>query len=151
MTLCNVYFTFVDQNPNVMITPSPSAAPKRTHGLFVAVVVWVLTYFVCRIILQKVGVAPLPGVVLSILPVLAFAFLVHRFIGSIASMDELERRMHLEAAVFGFTFSMALVMFLGLLDFSVRVNPDDWGHRHMVPYFVVFYFFGLWMARRKYR
>ncbi|MBK9177901.1 MAG: hypothetical protein IPM46_16540 [Flavobacteriales bacterium] len=133
------------------MTSKPTSPTRSAPSLLTAVIIWVLTYLVCRIVLQKVGVPPLPGVLLAVLPVLAFAWLVFCFFRSIATMDELERRMHLEAAVCGFTLSLALVMLLGLLGFTVRVNPDDWSHRHLMPWFVIFYLLGLVIARCKYR
>lgn len=65
-------------------------------------------------------------------------------------MDEVERRIQLEATVWGFTLSLLLLMTLGLLDLVVSLNKEDWGYRHLIPYFFVFYFFGIFISKRKY-
>lgn len=66
-------------------------------------------------------------------------------------MDEVERRIQLEATVIAFTLALLLVMTLGLLDLVVILNKEDWGYRHLIPYLFIFYFAGLLISRRKYR
>lgn len=41
-------------------------------------------------------------------------------------------------------------MTMGLLDLVVVLNKEDWSFRHLVPIFVVFYFIGLFISKRKY-
>jgi hypothetical protein len=43
-----------------------------------------------------------------------------------------------------------MIMVLGMLDLVVKLNPEDWGYRHLVPFFFLTYFVGLFWARRRY-
>lgn len=77
-------------------------------------------------------------------------FFIYYFIKGIGAMDEVERRIQLEAAVWGFTLSILLVMTLGLLDLVVKLKKEDWGYTHLIPYFFTFYFLGIFISKRKY-
>lgn len=66
-------------------------------------------------------------------------------------MDELERRIQLEALAFAYPLALLLLMTLGLLEFVVELNPNDWSYRHVWQFTVVFYLFGVVMAKRRYQ
>ena len=78
-----------------------------------------------------------------------FTFVLN-FIKSINAMDEVERRIQLEATVWGFSLGLLLLMTLGLLDFVVIIKKENWGYTHLIPFFFVFYFIGIVISRRKY-
>ena len=65
-------------------------------------------------------------------------------------MDELAIRIYLEAAVIAFALCLLLLMTLGLLDLVIVLKKEDWSYRHLVPYLAIFYFLGLFIAKRKY-
>ncbi|MEJ7610585.1 MAG: hypothetical protein WKF88_05335 [Ferruginibacter sp.] len=65
-------------------------------------------------------------------------------------MDEVERRIQLEAVVWAFTLGLLLLMTLGLLDFVVILKKADWSYIHLIPYFFTFYFLGIVISKRKY-
>lgn len=65
-------------------------------------------------------------------------------------MDEVQIRVQMEAVVIAFSFGLLLIMTLGLLDLVVTVSKEDWSYRHLVPYFTIFYFIGLFISKRKY-
>jgi hypothetical protein len=111
---------------------------------------WALAYIGCLLILKKTEPSKAAGLILSFFPTITFALFIYFFIKAIGSMDEVERRIQLEATVWGFTLSLLLLMTLGLLDLVVTVNKEDWGYRHLVPYFFLFYFFGIFISKRKY-
>ena len=113
-------------------------------------ILWAVVYIVCLLIVKKVEPSRTLGVMLSFMPTITFALFIYNFIKGVGSMDEVERRIQLEATVWGFTLGLLLLMTLGLLDLVVSLNKEDWGYRHLVPYFFVFYFFGIFISRRKY-
>lgn len=140
--LCNVI------KFNTMKTPKM----KDTHGrvILIAGLTWVIVYIGCLLIVKEWSTAKAPGIVFSFLPTLAFAWFIYAFSRGIGKMDEVEVRIYLEAGVIAFCLCILLVMTLGLLDLAVQLNKEDWGYRHLVPYFVLFYFIGIFFTRKKY-
>jgi hypothetical protein len=65
-------------------------------------------------------------------------------------MDEVQIRVQMEAVVIAFSLTLLTIMTLGLLDLVVTLKKEDWGYRHLIPYFVIFYFIGLIISKRKY-
>lgn len=90
-------------------------------------------------------------VAIALLPVPAFGFFLVEWIRGIRRLDELERRVQLEALAIAFPLSLMLLMGLGLIQRVMQLNPLDWSYRHVWPFLVAFYFFGLVLARRRYR
>ena len=125
---------------------------KKSAGnkILLTGLIWALTYIGCLFILKKTEFSKPAGLMLSFLPTLTFALFIYFFVKGIGSMDEVERRIQLEATVWGFTLSLLLLMTLGLLDLVVSLNKEDWGYRHLIPYFFVFYFFVIFISKRKY-
>jgi len=113
-------------------------------------ILWAVVYIVCLVIVKKLEPSKTLGVVLSFMPTITFVLFIYNFIKGVGSMDEVERRIQLEATVWGFTLGILLLMTLGLLDMVVSLNKEDWGYRHLIPYFFVFYFLGIFISRRKY-
>ena len=89
-------------------------------------------------------------VAIALVPVPFFALFLWQLIQGIRGMDELERRVHLEALAVAFPLSILLIMLLGLLELAIALNRDDWSYRHIWPFFFAFYFLGLSLARRRY-
>lgn len=112
-------------------------------------VVWGMTYIAARFALEL----ELPGrvrLVIALLPVLPFLLALIAAIRGIRAMDELHRRVHLEALVLAFPLTLLFIMTLGLLELAVGLSPDDWSYRHILPFLVMFYAFGLWRAWKRY-
>jgi H+/Cl- antiporter ClcA len=85
-----------------------------------------------------------------VLPVIGLVWFLFSYIRGIQRMDEVQRRIHLEAAVVAFCLSVLLMMVLGLLSLVVELNPKDWSYTHLVPFLFLGYFIGLFRAKRKY-
>lgn len=111
---------------------------------------WLLTYTICLLIIKKFPQDAVTGIVLSLLPVITFAFFIYSMKKAVSSMDEVQIRVQMEAAVIAFSLGLLMIMTLGLLDLVVNLNMEDWSYRHLVPYFAVFYFAGLFISKRKY-
>jgi hypothetical protein len=122
------------------LVPSQPALP----GL-----IWGVTYIAARLLLE-LDLPPGVRVGLALAPVLPFAFTLLAIVRAVRSMDELHRRVHLEALVIAFPLTLLLIMTLGLLDLAVGLSPDDWSYRHLLPFLVIFYAFGVWRAWKRY-
>jgi hypothetical protein len=122
----------------------------QEYSVLIAGVVWIIIYFIARAGLEQTGWEVGVKVGLALLPVLPFAFFLWSFINGIRSMDELERKIHLEALVIAYPLMMLLLMTLGLMELAIDLNPDDWSYRHVWAFAPLFYFMGLFWARRRY-
>ena len=112
-------------------------------------IVWGITYVAARLALELDLPARL-RLFVALVPVLPFMVALVGFVRGVRSMDELHRRVHLEALVLAFPLTLLLIMTLGLLDLAVGLSPDDWSYRHLLPFLVIFYAFGLWRAWKRY-
>lgn len=130
-----------------MMKNNDKSPRNKTLG---SAVLWAITYSACLLILKTWSPDPVLGIILSLLPVAAFAGFLYHLIKGVASMDEVQIRIQMEAAAVGFSLGLLMLMTLGLLDLVVVLNKEDWGYRHLVPYFAIFYFIGLIIAHRKY-
>jgi len=126
---------------------------KKSQGniIFFAGILWGVTYIACFLVVKELSPNKTLGLILAFLPTLAFGFFIYNYIKGITSMDEVERRIQLEATSIAFTLGLLLIMTLGLLDLVVILKKEDWGYRYLVPYFFTFYFAGLFFSGRKYR
>ena len=83
-------------------------------------------------------------------PVPLFVWFLSIWMKGVAAMDELQRRIELEALAFAFPICVVLLMTLGLIEVAVPLNPDDWSYRHVWAMMPALYYAGLWRAKRKY-
>lgn len=122
---------------------------RLTASPIVPGVIWGVTYIAARFALGL----ELPArvrVVIAVAPVLPFLVALVAAIRGIRSLDELHRRVHLEALVFAFPLTLLFIMTLGLLELAIGLSADDWSYRHILPFLVMFYAFGLWRAWKRY-
>jgi hypothetical protein len=113
------------------------------------VTAWLVTWFAARIILEST-VPTWLRVVAALAPTpIAVAALVTIVRGARA-LDELEKRIQLEALAIGFVLAVLLIMTLGLMELAVTLNRDDWSYRHVWAMLPPMYFAGLMVARRRY-
>lgn len=136
---------------------TPDSAPQR-HARYdlVVTIVWVLTFIATRAFLdhdlqQRLQLAGWIRFLVALVPVLPAALFLRAVIRGIARMDELHRRVHLEALVFAYPLAILLLMTLGLLQLAVDLPVEDWSYRHVWIYLPLFYLGGLALAWRRYR
>jgi hypothetical protein len=89
-------------------------------------------------------------VVAAALPVGPFALFLFALSRAIRGLDELERRIQLEALALAFPLTMLLLMALGLFELAMPLSRDDWSYRHVWAMLPVLYATGLALARRRY-
>ena len=112
-------------------------------------VAFVLSYFVARGALER-ELQTGWRVFSALFPVPFFIWLLWDIIKGIRGMDELERRIHLEALAVAFPLTLILLMTLGLLEIAIKLPPEDLSYRHVWALLPVFYFLGLSLARKRY-
>jgi hypothetical protein len=116
-----------------------------------AAVLWIVVYMFARFALKHVDMELWGRVLIALAPVLPFAWFLVCFIGIVRNMDELQRRVHLEALAIAFPLTVLLLMALGLLELVVPLSPADWSYRHVWALTPLFYFGGLAFAWRRYQ
>jgi hypothetical protein len=125
-----------------------SISPFNRVVLFA--LLWFVTYTICLLSIKNLNPGTTLGIFLSLLPVTTFALFIYSIIKGVASMDEVQIRVQMEAVVIAFSLSLLMLMTLGLLDLVIVLKKEDWGYRHLVPYFFLLYIVGLIISKRKY-
>lgn len=147
MTFRNVYLSLYS---NLKLYTMNKTKNKSQNNLLLFAVLWLITYGTCLWLIKKESPEETTGIILALLPVFAFALFIFQLFKAVLSMDEVQIRVQMEAGVLAFSLSLLMVMTLGLLDLVISLNQEDWSFRHLVPYFVIFYFAGLIVSNRKY-
>jgi hypothetical protein len=116
-------------------------------------ITWGISYIVARLALdQDLRLEPAwLRVVAALFPVVPTVMFLWSLITGIRSMDELHRKVHLEALVIAYPLAILLLMTLGLLQLAVDLNMEDWSYRHVWIYLPIFYFLGLTISWRRYK
>lgn len=124
--------------------------PQTGSRLLVASIVFFLSYLAAVVLQEILTLRGLAGWAVSLLPVAGFLFFVLEEVRMVRQLDELQRRIQLEALAIGFPSAMVLMMLLGflqrvdLLPHALSTIRDVWV---VLPFC---YFIGLLFARRRY-
>lgn len=124
---------------------------RKSHRGLLSSGFFVLAYLVARIVLKQEELGELVRVLAALLPVLPFTWMLLEFIKGIQGMDELEKRIQLEALVVAFPLTLILLMTLGLLEIAITLPAEDLRYRHVWAMLPLFYFLGLAFAKRRYQ
>jgi hypothetical protein len=126
---------------------------KRVYGtrLLVRGLVWLSVYLLARGLLELTIPSAPARVAIALLPTPFFIYYLWTWMKGVSEMDELERRIELEALGFAFPAAVVLLMTLGLLDVAITLNPDDFGLRHVWAMMPILYYAGLWRAKSRYQ
>lgn len=128
-------------------------ATRRVYGvrLLTAGLLWVSIFLIARGLLALEFGTPLIRSAIALAPVPFFIWYLVAWTRGVKQMDELERRIELEALGFAFPAALVLLMTLGLLDVAITLNPDDFSLRHVWAMLPLLYYIGLWRARARYQ
>jgi hypothetical protein len=123
------------------------------YAAAVVAVLWAATFVGARAALDKeLDLQPTAlRVAAALLPILPTALFLWCIVASVGSLDEMQRRIHLEALAIAFPLAILLLMTLGLLELAIPLPEEDWSYRHVWAFLPMFYFFGLALAWRRYR
>ena len=115
---------------------------------------WVSAWFVAwigaRVVLESPSVPTWARVLAALAPAPLAAAALLAILRGARELDELERRIQLEALATAFVLALLLIMTLGLLELAIDLNRDDWSYRHVWAMLPMFYFAGMIFARRRY-
>ena len=113
--------------------------------------IWILTYFGIRMVLERGDLETPVRMAIALIPLVPFLAFLRAWVNGIREMDELERRIQLEALAIAFPLTIVMLMVLGLMQLATPLSMDDWSYRHVWAYLPLFYFGGVALAGRRYR
>jgi hypothetical protein len=119
--------------------------------LLVRGLLWMSVYVLSRGLLA-LDVSPQPlRLLIALFPVPFFIWYLVTWTKGVARMDELQRRIELEALGFAFPAVLVVLMTMGLLDVAITLPPDDFSLRNSWLLLPMLYYIGLWRAQRRYQ
>ena len=126
---------------------------RQVYGtrLLIRGLLWVSIYLLSRGLLELISGPGSIRVAIALFPVPFFVWYLWTWFKGAAAMDELQRRIELEALGFAFPAAIVLLMTIGLLDLAITLNPDDWSLHHVWLMLPLFYYAGLWRAKKRYQ
>jgi len=125
---------------------------RRVYGtrLLVRGLLWVSIFLLSRGLLELPIQQAWIRVAIALLPVPFFIWYLWTWFKSAALMDELQRRIELEALGFAFPATAVFLMTIGLLDLAITLPPEDFSLHHIWTFLPIAYYAGLWRAKRRY-
>jgi len=117
----------------------------------ISAIAWVLIYLLARWLLDNGQLSEGMRIIVALMPIVPFAIFLGLMLAGIRQMDELHRKVHLEALAIAFPLAMLLLMLLGLLELVIPLSPEDWSYRHVWQFLPLLYFLGLAFTWRRYQ
>jgi hypothetical protein len=140
-----------DRNMNSNPQAQGSGTGRRDSMFVVAGVIWIAVYCVALWFLKRPEMPAMVKAVMIILPVIPFAFFLFYYIGHVRSLDELQRRVHLEGLALAFPIAVLFLMTLGLIEKAGALSTKHWSYQEVWYYLPLFYLIGTAIAARRYR
>jgi len=116
----------------------------------VLALVWLIAYFAARGLLESTSLDTWQRVTIALLPVPLFGAFLWSYVRVVRSMDELERKIHLEALGIAFCLGLLLLTTLALMQRAVNLRFEDWSYAHVWFYLPLFYFFSIPIVSKRY-
>lgn len=126
------------------------AESRSKPGLLIAGLAWIIIYFGCRFVLDRGALPDWARIVVALSPIVPFVIFLVIAIANARSMDELHKRVHLEALAFAFPAAVVVLMVLGLLQLVIEFHPQRFNFRDAWPILCGLYFAGLAWSWRRY-
>ena len=111
---------------------------------------WGVTFIGARLLLEQPDLPSAARFVLAFGPSIPFALFLWSAIRAARALDEMQRRVQIEALAVGFGLTAFLVATLGLLQPAGMATVADFGFVHILPMMFVFYVVGRLLAGRRY-
>ena len=129
------------------------ALTQKAYGiqLLVRGLLWASIYLLSRGLLELEIQPAAARIAIAMLPTPFFVWYLWTWMTGVASMDELQRRIELEALGFAFPAAVVLLMTIGLLDLAVTQSPEDFSLHYVWLMMPMLYYAGLWRAKRRYQ
>jgi hypothetical protein len=113
-------------------------------------ILWLVAYFAARAALQLTAFASWQRVLIALAPIPIAAVALLAVVRGAARLDELQRRIQLEALATAFLLAILSLMTLGLLQRAITLEFEDWSYAHVWVMLPTLYAIGLALARRRY-
>lgn len=130
---------------------SPSTSARDAILGYGSLIVWGICYIGALVLLREFQLQGWVRVAVALLPILPFVLFLSMVLAEIRSLDELWRRIHLEALATAFPLAVLLLMILGLMELATGLSPHDWSYRHVWIFLPLFYVIGLVVSVRRYK
>lgn len=124
-------------------------APARPR-LFAAVLAFVVVYIGARAALEHLPAAEPLALAVALAPVLAFAAVIVQCVRAVRRMDELARRIQLEALALAFPCALLVTFAAGLLELAGFQAAGDFDLPRLWPLLLAPYWIGFALAQRRY-
>jgi hypothetical protein len=134
----------MNASTTVAASRSGSARP------FIAGVMCFAAYFGARAVLEMQTLAPGWRLAAALAPVPLFVWALVEVVRAARQLDEMQRRIHLEALAIAYPLVLTMLMALGLLELAVPLNKEDWSYRHVWQMQGVLYLLCLFITQRRY-
>jgi hypothetical protein len=122
--------------------------PAKRAALLAAA--WLIDYFAARAALEWLTLPVWGRVAIALAPVPLFAAFLYVWVHVLRAMDELERRIHLEALAIAFALTALMLTTLALMQRAVSLSFEDWSFAHVWIYLPIFYFGAVAAIARRY-
>jgi hypothetical protein len=134
-----------------MAIDEASAHPsRRSANPLPWVVAWLLAYFGARAALESSTLAAWLRIVVALAPIPIAALALVTIVRGARALDEMQRRIQLEALATAFLLTVLFLMTLGLLQRAVTLEFEDWSYAHVWALLPTLYVLGLIFAKRRY-
>ena len=114
------------------------------------IIAWAVAFVGARLVLDGNSGSSLLRAAAALAPVPLAAVALITIVRSARDLDELQKRIQLEALAVAFVLAVLLLMTLGLMELAIQLNPADWSYRHVWAMLPTLYLLGLILARRRY-
>ena len=131
--------------------PQDGGTHRRESVFIVAGIVWVVIYWIALFFLKNPETSGALKVAMVLLPAIPFAFFLFRFVSYLRSLDELHRRVHLEALALAFPIATLFLMTLGLVEKAGALSQKYWSYQDVWYYLPIFYLIAVAISWRRYR
>lgn len=83
--------------------------------------------------------------------IVSMIWFLYAEISVLRRVDEMQRKIQLEALAIAYPVAIGFLMTLGMLQRTMTLPVDDLSYRHVWPFLVLFYLIGLGISARRYR
>lgn len=130
----------------------PTERRASMYAGWAVVGVWAITFLGARMVLDKdVQLPQWAKLTAALVPIAPTALFLWVVVSALRGMDELHRRVQLEALAIAYPLAILLLVTLGFLQLAVELPAEDFSYRHVWPLLPCFYGIGLMIAWRRYR
>jgi peptidoglycan/LPS O-acetylase OafA/YrhL len=112
--------------------------------------VWAASFIASRVILDQPDLAPGARLLLAFGPTLPFIGFLVGAVGMSREVDEMERRVQVEALANAFGLTLLMIATLALAQRAGFAKYEDFSYGHLLPMLLLFYLGSMVFARRRY-